>query len=179
MGAHAHNICAQRGIDIIGCAELHTSGVHARLASNRSVDIGLRGAHHAAIGVGHDQDAVDAEEVGAEEKCAQDIIGHTCAGVAQDLDVPRVHPECRQRVDARVNAGDHGESSRRTAAQCAAGVGSGVCGVGREHIKKRLVGETLGIRHRVVYLPGHGRGVPRAVTVPGSDRAGAPRSRPD
>ena len=132
------------GLLLIGGDE---EGEVARVGSpgrrDRVVHVVFAAGRHPALGVGDDHRAVDAEEVRREHERAQHVVGHTGAGVAQDLRVARLQPEHRQRLDPRVHAGQDGESPGRHRLEPRKSEVLRVGVVGRQHVVERRV-------------PGHG-----------------------
>ena len=94
-----------QGAHLVGVGtELQAARVDPVL-EDHGMDLLLGGLGHPAAGVRHDHDPLDAQQVGGEHEGAQDVLGDSGAGVAQDLRVAGREPEHPQRVDPGVHAG--------------------------------------------------------------------------
>ena len=96
---------------------------------------------HAAIGVRDHHQALDAEEVPRDDERRQDVVGDTRACVADDLRVAGLEPEHRERIEPRVDAGQHCEAARRTPV---GGRRGEIAGVGRVRLQDVCEGVVLG-----------------------------------
>lgn len=123
-------------------ADLNGSCVDAGDIEDRFMNLGLGARRHAAIGVWHDEHAVDIEQVRGQHQGAQDVIGDTRPCVADDLDVAGVHAEDRQRFDSRIHTGDDCEPLQRFARELLMSEGHGERSIRCENVLKRVVGKS-------------------------------------
>ena len=80
-------------------------------------------------------DALDAEQVHAEDQRLEGVERHAATGVAEDLGVTGLEADESQRVDARVHAGDDGDARMGDAVEPAGGeLGLGVPLVGLDEV---------------------------------------------
>ena len=94
---------------------------------------------HPAIGVRDHHQALDAEQVPREHERRQDVVGDARAGVAEDLRVAGLEPEHRERVDPRVDAGQHGEAAGRAPVEAGRGEVARVGRVRRQYVREMVV----------------------------------------
>ena len=96
----------------------HDASVAGLLADELAqLDLGV--LRHGAAGVRDDEDALDVEQVHAEDEGLERGRGHATAGVAEDLGVTGGEAEHAERVDARVHAGHDGDAAVGDAVEAA------------------------------------------------------------
>ena len=94
------------------------------------------------------EDAVDAEQVHAEDERLEGVGVDPAAGVAEDLGVAGREAEQPQRVDPRVHAGDDGDAGVGDAVEPAGReLGRRVAPVGLEEVVESLAGELSVLAH--------------------------------
>ena len=91
---------------------------HSRIARTELV---LAPGDHPAIGVRDHHQALDVEQVPRDHERRQDVVGDARAGIADDLRVAGLEPQHRERVDPRVDAGQHREPTGRAPVEVPAG----------------------------------------------------------
>ena len=144
------NACAPAGIEHIARDEKRqAAGVRPTCFAHGCLKDVCASGRHAAVRMCDHHDSVDAEQVRGEHERAEDVVGDAGAGVAQNLRVAGPQTEHRERLDARVYAGENGETLRRVRLQPSQREAVRVRLVRREH-----VGECARARHaRIVKSP--------------------------
>jgi hypothetical protein len=111
VGTDARDVICKRITLVFYGSEFDAPRVHTELLLNRFVKLCFGFTCHSAIRVGHDQNSIDAEKIGGENKCAKNVIGHSSTSISQNLCIPGLHSDEGKWADARVHASDYCESS--------------------------------------------------------------------
>jgi hypothetical protein len=101
---HPLDVRAYHRLLVLRDEEREASRVRPSGFDDLSMYVGLAPGDHPAVRVRDDHRAVDAEQVGREDECAEHIVGDASAGIPQDLRVARPETEHRERLDAGVHA---------------------------------------------------------------------------
>ena len=90
-------------------------GEEAEVGASDRAQLLLGDPGKTALGVLHDDDRVDAEQVDRHRQAAQHVVGDPASRVADDVGVAEVQTEGGVHVDAVVHARDHGQPAARLA----------------------------------------------------------------
>src|SRR3954447_19543641 len=93
VGAHLGDVVAQGGALVLDHIERLPGRVQAGRLADPLAELGQGGRGHRAAGVRDDQDALDAQQVYAEDEGLEGLGGDPAAGVAEDLGVAEPEAE--------------------------------------------------------------------------------------
>jgi hypothetical protein len=92
-------------------SEFDTSRVYTELLFDRFMKLGLGFVGHTAVSVGHHQNPIDAEEISGKHQRAENVIGHACTSISQDLCIAWLHPDEGKWTYSRVHTSDDCKSA--------------------------------------------------------------------